>query len=229
MWLMVAVAGLFVVAHLRISSTGVRKTLVDALGERGYLGVFSLLAFATLGLLIWAYGEVPRHQYWWAMDPNLYLNPKLLMPVALVLAVGGFMVKNPTTVGMEATLADEAQRQRTIRGVNRITRHPFQWGVILWSTSHMAANGDAVSVIFFAAFALLSGLGTVLMDKKKALTIGADWQPFAQQTSNVPFAAVLAGRNRLVLRELIAPVIAGLAVYGVVYWGHQWVSGVRIL
>ena len=229
MWLMLCAAGLFVGAHLGISSTGLRKTLVSALGERGYLGVFSLLAFATLGLLIWAYGEVPRHEYLWALDPNLYLIPKILMPVAFVLAVGGFMVKNPTTVGMEGTLADAEQRQRAIRGVNRITRHPFQWGVILWATSHMAANGDAVSVVFFAAFALLSGLGTVLMDKKKALTIGPNWQPFAEQTSNVPFAALLARRNRLVPSELIGPVVAGLLVYGVVYWGHEWVSGVRIL
>ena len=68
MWLMLCVAVLFVGAHLGISSTGLRKTLVSALGERGYLGVFSLLAFATLGLLIWAYGEVPRHQYLWALD-----------------------------------------------------------------------------------------------------------------------------------------------------------------
>src|SRR5210317_724705 len=112
MWLMLGAAGLFVVGHLGVSSTSLRATLVDALGERGYLGVFSLLAFATLGLLIWTYGEVPRHQYLWALDPNLYLVPKVIMPVALVLAVGGFMVKNPTAVGMEATLADEAARQQ---------------------------------------------------------------------------------------------------------------------
>lgn len=229
MWLMLCAGVLFVGAHLGVSSTGLRKTLVATLGERGYLGVFSLLALATLGLLIWAYGEVPRYQYWWALDPNLYLVPKILMPLAFVLAVGGFMVKNPTTVGMEATLADEAQRQQAIRGVNRITRHPFQWGVILWAASHMAANGDAVSIIFFASFVVLSAFGTVLMDKKKAITIGVNWTPFAAQTSNVPFAAVLAGRNRLVARELVAPVIAGLVVYGVVYWGHEWVSGVRIL
>ena len=229
MWLMLCVGVLFVGAHLGVSSTGLRKTLVGALGERGYLGVFSLLALTSLSLLIWAYGEVPRYQYLWALDPNLYLVPKILMPVAFVLAVGGFMVKNPTTVGMEATLADEAQRQQTIRGVNRITRHPFQWGVMLWATSHMVANGDSVSVIFFGSFALLSGLGTVLMDKKKALAIGANWTPFVEQTSNVPFVAVLMGRGRLVMRELTAPVITGLLIYGVVYWGHEWVSGARIL
>jgi uncharacterized membrane protein len=228
MWLMLCVGVLFVGAHLGVSSSGLRTRLVTALGERGYLGIFSLLALATLALLIWTYGEVPRHQYWWALDPGLYLVPKFLMPLAFVLAVGGFMVKNPTMVGMEATLADDAQRQQATRGVNRITRHPFQWGVVLWAGSHMAANGDAVSVVFFASFLVLSALGTVLMDRKKARTIGPDWAPFAAQTSNLPFAAILAGRNQLVVSELVGPIVAGMLVYGVVYWGHEWVSGARI-
>jgi uncharacterized membrane protein len=229
MWLMLAAGLVFVGAHLGVSSTGLRKVLVRALGEQGYLGVFSVLALASLGLLIWVYGEVPRYQYLWVLDPNLYLIPKILMPVAFILAFGGFMVKNPTAVGMEANLADAEQLQLCNRGVNRITRHPFQWGVILWATSHMAANGDVISVVFFASFAVLSGVGTVLMDKKKAVTIGAGWEPFAQLTSNLPFAAVMAGRNRLVIRELVAPVLVGLLAYGLVYWGHEWVSGVRIL
>ena len=226
---MLCAALLFVVAHLGVSSTGVRAKWVAKLGEQGYLGVFSLLALLTLGLLIWTYTSVPRHVYWWPLDPALYLVPKLLMPIALILAVGGFMVRNPTTVGMEGTLADPEQADRAVRGVNRITRHPFQWGVILWALAHVIANPDAVSVIFFAAFLALSGLGTVLLDRKKAAAIGAAWQPFAQRTSNVPFLAVVAGRNRLVLRELVAPVVAGLVVYALLFWGHQWVSGVRII
>ncbi len=229
MWLMLCVATVFVGTHLGISSSTLRENLVERLGERGYLAVYSLIAVLTLGLTIWVYNTVPRYEYLWALDPRLYLVPKLLMPVALILALGGFMVRNPTIVGMEGALADATQIEATLRGVNRITRHPFQWGVVLWAISHMAANGDAVSVMFFGSFALLSLLGTVLMDRKKARRIGANWTLFAERTSNVPFVAVLTGRNRLVARELIAPIVVGLVVYGVLYWGHQWVSGVRIL
>ncbi|MBH79512.1 MAG: hypothetical protein CMQ49_03250 [Gammaproteobacteria bacterium] len=228
MWLMLCAGVLFVGAHLGISSTGLRPTLVRKLGEKGYLGVYSLIALVTLWIHIWVYTEVPRQTYLWALDPNFYLLTKVLMPVALILAVGGFMVKNPTAVHMEATLADAAGRDASVRGVNRITRHPFQWGVVIWALTHMLANGDAVSVVFFASFAVLSAAGTVLMDKKKARSIGADWSWFAQATSNVPFAAIVRGRNRLVAKELVAPVAAGLLVYAALYWGHQWVSGVPI-
>ena len=115
------------------------------------------------------------------------------------------------------------------RGMMRITRHPFQWGVVLWAIAHLAANGDRVSVLFFATFLILSGLGTFLIDRKKAARLGEDWSAYAAVTSNVPFAAIIQGRNRLVVGELWLPVLLGLVLYGVLLYGHQWVSGVRLL
>ena len=148
-------------------------------------------------------------------------------PVALIFALGGFLVRNPTMVGGERFL-DEAGADPA-QGVTRITRHPFQWGVLLWAIAHVLANGDSHSVVFFSTFGVLSGLGTVLMDRKKAAALGERWQRYAAVTSNVPFLAILKGRNRLVLRELVLPVLLGLGAYGALYWGHQWVSGVRLL
>ena len=138
------------------------------------------------------------------------------------------MVRNPTTVGMEGSLQGEGAAEDLARGVTRITRHPFQWSVVLWAGTHLAANGDQVSVVFFTTFLVLGLLGGALIDRKKAAALGADWQPYAQVTSNVPFAAILSGRNRLVLRELIAPVAVGLVGYLALFWGHDWVAGVRL-
>ena len=150
------------------------------------------------------------------------------MPVALVLAVGGFMVKNPTNVGAEGLL-EASSADELARGVTRITRHPFQWGVVLWAGSHLVANGDAVSVIFFSTFLLLSGIGTIAIDRKKADRLGERWVPYRDVTSNVPFAAIFAGRNRLELKELVLPVIVGVVVHVALFFGHEWLSGVRII
>jgi uncharacterized membrane protein len=229
MWQILFAGVLFVGAHLGISSTPLRARLVGAVGARGYLGIYSLLAVATIGYLIWLYGEVPRYDYLWLPDPALYLVPKILMPIAFIFMLGGFMVKNPTAVGMEGVLTDPEQREQSVSGLLRITRHPFQWSVVLWAGSHIVANGDVVSVVFFASFGVLSLLGTVLLDKKKAAAFGADWEPFAAATSNVPFAAIVTGRNRLVFKELLVPVVVGLVGYGAIYWGHEWVAGVRLL
>ena len=45
-------AALFIAAHLGVSSTGLRAALVHRIGERAYLGLYSLLAAATLIYLI---------------------------------------------------------------------------------------------------------------------------------------------------------------------------------
>jgi uncharacterized membrane protein len=218
---------LWVVSHLGISSTPARRGITAAIGEGPYLLLYSGVAFATLGYLIWTYTQVPRFEYWWLPNPDLYWIAKILMPIAFVLLVGGFMVKNPTMVGVNFSSPDEAPD--LAQGVTRITRHPFQWAVILWAGSHMAANGDVVSVIFFGSFLLLSGLGGWLIDRKKARTHANGWSAYAVVTSNIPFAAVLTGRNRLVVRELIAPVGVGLLLYALVYYFHEFITGAVIV
>jgi uncharacterized membrane protein len=146
------------------------------------------------------------------------------MPVALVFMLGGFLAKNPTALGQEAQVKTIGEGT----GLVRITRHPFQWAVVLWATAHILANADAASVVFFGSLGLLSLLGTFLIDVKKARAMGADWTQFARVTSNIPFVAILAGRNRLVWGELRLPIIIGLAGYALLLWGHVYVSGVAL-
>ena len=218
---------LWVGTHLGLSSTRLRKMLVDAIGEKAYLGVYSLLAAATLGYFIWVYLEVPRYEYLWLPDPDLYWFAKITMPIAFILLVGGFMVKNPTNVGM--SIDDPAIAAEMARGVTRITRHPLQWAIILWASGHVIANGDWVSVVFFSGFLVLSLAGSALMDHKKAATLGEGWITYAQVTSNIPFVAILTGRNRLVLKELVMPVIVGFVVYALAYYFHEAMTGALII
>ena len=215
----------FLLTHFVMSSTSMRPGLVGVLGENGFLGVYSLVAFATLGAMIWVYMSAPRIDYFWFPNPDLYWVPKVLVAIASVLLVGSFMVKNPTQVGLDGVLADESFEPQ---GMLRITRHPLQWAICLWAVSHLVANGDVVSVAFFATFAILSGFGTVLMDRKKAAKRGEHWQSYAAVTSNVPFLAILQGRNKLVVKEWVLPLVVGVVLYLAMYFGHEWLSGVPI-
>lgn len=220
---------LFLGTHLGISSTTLRGRLVAMLGERGYLLAYSVVAALTLAYLIWMYDALPRYEYLWLPSPELYLVPKLVMPVAAILLVGGFMVKNPTAVGMEGSLRGAADPESLTRGLTRITRHPFQWAVALWAAAHLVANGDLVSIVFFGTFLVLGLAGGPLIDRKKAEQLGADWAPFARVTSNVPFGAIAGGRNRLALGELWLPIVVGLVAYVLLYLAHPWLAGVRLL
>jgi uncharacterized membrane protein len=94
----------------------------------------------------------------------------------------------------------------------RITRHPLMWGIMLWAGAHILARADAKSSLFFGAFFVLAGLGTILMDRRKQAD--PDFQRFAAVTSSVPFVAVAQGRNRIAWREIgwLRPAI-GVVVY----------------
>jgi uncharacterized membrane protein len=137
-------------------------------------------------------------------DPVLYaLGPGIVhlgIPVialAFFLGVQGLLAPNPTSILQEGAASKEA----TIHGVVRITRHPFLWGVAIWSAFHLAANGDQASVVLFGSFLILSIFGTFSIDAKRRRKMGEAWTSFAEKTSNIPFAAILSGRTKLKLSE----------------------------
>jgi uncharacterized membrane protein len=135
---------------------------------------------------------------------------------AFLLAVAGLLTPGPTTAGFEGALA----KPDAAKGVLRITRHPFLWGVALWAAGHLFANGERHAVMLFGALGLMALFGTRSIDRKSASRNPEQWETFRAATSNVPFAAIVQGRNKLVARELWAPMIAALAVYVAVAYFH---------
>ena len=208
--------------HLGLSSTPLRGVIVRGLGPSGFLALYSLIATVAFVYLVYVYTAVPREVYFWLPNPALFWAPKVLMPLALIFILGGFLVRNPTLVGAELK---EDGAQELARGVTRITRHPLQWGMVLWAASHIVVNGDLVSIVFFSAFALLSLVGSALMDMKKARVFGSAWQAYAAVTSNIPFGAICAGRNQLKFSELWMPVLIGGVGYAVLWYFHESFTG----
>jgi uncharacterized membrane protein len=189
-------AAAFAAIHLLISGTRVRDALVARLGEKPYRGLFSLASAAVLGWLIWAWSDarVPN------VTPLLDLRwlAGLLVFVAFVLVVLGLATPGPTVVGGERLLG----REDPARGIHRITRHPFLWGVALWALVHLAFNPEPANLVFFGTFGLVAVVGTFSIDAKRERHFGDAWRRYAGVTSNIPFAAIAQGRNQLVVGEL---------------------------
>lgn len=209
----------FLATHF-VSSTPLRGALAGAMGEKAYQGVYSLAAFATLGWMIWAYGKAPVEVLW----PGLRLVPSIVMPFAFILVACGLLSRNPTLAGAGRLL----EREDAASGILRITRHPMMWGFALWAGAHILARGELKATVFFGSFLVLALLGALSIDRRRAASAGEDWKRFAAATSFVPFAAIAAGRNRLVASEigLRNPAI-GLALYAVVFWFHPVLFGAR--
>jgi uncharacterized membrane protein len=218
-------AGLvFVGSHALISSTPLRGTLRDSLGEGGYLGLYSVLAAASLAWFILAFIQAPWVPLW---RPPIWTHwaPVVLMPIAAILVVAGLSTRNPTAVGQER----RAGADDPAPGILRVTRHPVMWGIGLWALGHLATNGDLAAMIFFGALGVLALGGTRLIDRRKRLALGTNWSRLAEVTSNVPFWALLTGRTALPLRDIgIAPILAGLLLYAVLFLAHPLFTGMSI-
>jgi uncharacterized membrane protein len=172
--------------------------------------------------MIYAFSKAPYEGVW--VGDEFKVWALMLMPFALISVIAGGMTRNPSAVRQESALATMGEP----RGILRVTRHPIQWGIALWALLHLIARGDAASLVFFGGFALLSILGTLLIDARKNRTLGASWQRFASVTSNFPVAAIFQGRNQFRFDEIgWKKALIGLAVYFVFLFLHPFLFGVR--
>ena len=214
----------FVGGHFAISSTALRPALVKRLGEKRYQGLFSVLMLFALVWMVFSYAHAPMSILWPQTAAARYL-PLVVMPFALILTVGGLRPDNPTMVGGSCRNLD---RERP--GIFAVTRHPFLWGVTLWASSHLAPNGDMKSLIMMGGMLVLSLGGTFAIDAKTRRDQPEDWRCLMDATSNLPFAAIFAGRARFDLRSIgwMAPV-GGFVAYALLLWLHTWLFGVSPL
>lgn len=216
---LVIATAVFLATHF-VPSTPLRAALVKSAGERAYLGLYTLAAFATLGWMVHAYLRTPVEPLW----PGLRLVPAVIMPFAFMLLVGGLLQKNPTAVGQAKFLAHEDPA----RGMLRVTRHPVMWAIILWSGAHVLARGDLKSLVFFGGFLLLAALGTRLIDARKAREHSEDWKRFSALTSNIPFVAIAQRRNSFRVGEIgLVKVVFALILFGGTLLAHAWLFGAR--
>jgi len=217
----------FVLLHVGVSATGLRSVLVARIGEGPFRGLFSLASAAALIWLVWSFGAVREHSadplvtHLWDVPAWGRYAAQGLMLLSFLLIVPGLITPSPTLVGAEGQLT----KDEPAKGILRITRHPFLWGVALWAVAHLFANGERYSVMLFGALGLMVLFGTRSIDRKGAARNPEAWAKFVAVTSNVPFAAILQGRNKLVLGEMGWRLLVALAAYGAVAYFHGFLIG----
>jgi len=191
----------FTVTHMGLSSIRVRGRLVAALGERGFLGLYSLVAFATFvplvgfyfshkheGPFLWYLGSLPVVR--WLMYAG--------MAIVLSLIVAALMRPSPAAI---------APGKAEVAGAYHITRHPMFMAVGLYGILHLlVARVNATELAFFAGFPLFACLGCWHQDRRKLATAGETFARFHAATMFLPFTGpgVLQG-----LREMRLPLALG--------------------
>ncbi len=217
--LAIAVA-LFVLTHF-ILSHPLRAPIVARLGEKGFLGLYSLVAFATLIWAVLAYRAAPVQQLWvpplWALHLGW-----LLMLIACILFAGSFLAPNPAMVEAGKLLS----KGTAPRGVMGITRHPMMWAFGLWAIVHIASTGRLETLILAGGMGILALVGARFQDDKKAVQLGSAWAAYAANTSYWPLGAQFSGRLGWARAwPGVLPVVVGLALFVILVMAHPLVIG----
>lgn len=218
-----AAAIAFVGSHFLLSHP-LRGLLVRAIGEKGFLGVYSLVAFATFGWLIVAYVHAPLTAPLWPAGDVLWAVATVVMLIASILLMGS-LIRNPAL----PTGGQPGPFPETARGVFAVTRHPMMWSFALWGLCHAAVFPVAKSLILAAAVVFLALVGAALQDRKKERLQPDLWPVWEAKTSYLPFATIAAGRAQLGGFGSHA-LLGGLFVWLVATWAHGpltgWAAGI---
>jgi uncharacterized membrane protein len=201
--------GLFAVTHFGLASLPIRGALERRAGRWGFLWLFSCVAAVTYGAAV-AYASLHRMEGPPALALGRFEVARALLVTAIVAG----------TALMTASLADYARSPFSLRGEHvrepcgfqRVTRHGFLLGVGLFGGAHALLATKLVGAVALGGLAAIALVGARLQDRKLLALRGESYATYLAHTSTLPFAAALAGRTRIVWRELP---IAGLA-FGVV-------------
>jgi uncharacterized membrane protein len=202
----------FVGTHFALSHP-LRALLVARIGEKGFLPLYSLVAFAALGWMILAFRAAPSADLPGSGELGWIVATVLTLP-ALVLFLGSLR-GNPAFPDPRA--AKPIARAPT--GVFAVTRHPMMWGFALWALSHIVLWWSTRTMIVAGAVLVLALVGAHLQDRKKAALLGAGWTGWAAQTRYWPRWGRLLGAGAALW-------LVAFAVWLAVTWAHLPSAGI---
>ena len=200
----------FVGSHLLLSHP-LRRPLARRIGGGAFQGLYSLIAFAGLGAMIYFYRTIGREPAIWRLGEWAWVAAALLMWLAAVLLVGSFRC-NPAMVGSRGPKGGPS-------GVFLITRHPMMWSFAIWAAVHLALIGTAKASALDGAILVLALAGAAGQDRKKARQMGDSWHEWTAQTAFVPFTRGMGNPGAFAL-------VGGTILFLLATWLHPMATGI---
>lgn len=181
----------FVGTHFALSHP-LRAPLVRSVGQQGFMLVYALVAFATLGWMAHVYQTMPEQAPLWPVGDPLWAVATIFMLLASILFVGS-LIGNPALPDPKAA----TKPVPAARGVFAITRHPMMWSFAIWALVHIAIYPTPGNIVLCLGILTLALVGSALQDRKKRDLQPEFWPKWQSATSYWPFGAIASGRARL--------------------------------
>ena len=219
----VAALTVFLVSHVLPATRSLRAGIVNSLGDRGYLTIYSAISLIVLVWLISATERAPFVSLWGFAPWRLWV-PNLAMPLVCLLITLGLSKPNPLSFGIRRAAKFDPGRP----GIVGIARHPILWAIALWAGAHVVPNGDLAHVLLFGSFSLFAVLGMLVVDHRARRRLGEEeWSRLASRTSLIPFARIVTQPRWPARVRLDAwPLIGAAALYGALIFSHRAVFGI---
>lgn len=206
----------FVGTHLLMSHP-LRGGLVRGLGEKGFLGLYSLVSFATLGGMVWALRNVGPEPFLWTAPDWAWTAASATMLIASILLTGS-LIGNPALPGMPGGAGEP-------RGVLAVTRHPMMWGFALWALAHAVVWPQPSVLVLCAGIALLALVGSAGQDAKKTRLQPDFWPHWRAKTGFVPFTGPAPLRA---MWPGWGVLLGGVALWAAATWLHPLLGALSV-
>lgn len=212
LWNLVAANAAFVGTHFAMSHP-LRAPMVKALGAGGFQAAYSVVSFATLGWVVFAFKAAPGGDLGVSSEIGWIIATALTWPAMVLLA--GSLIGNPAL----PTPMAEQQARAEPKGVFRVTRHPMMWGIGLWALSHIALLWSTRTLVTALAMGVLALVGAKLQDAKKEALMGGAWAAWESKTSYWPRLGQLFSVGAV-------PLLGGTVLWLAGSWLHLWSAGI---
>ena len=179
---------LFIGVHLIPAFPKLRENIITKLKPSGYNAVFSILSLISIVLIVFGLKQAPFEALYDPPSWGRHLN-MVMMLLALYLFASNSVGTSPSSAKV-------------------YTAFPLSWGVIVWSTGHLFANGDFAHVTLFSGF-LIYGVISIISGKARGL------KPVSTQRPPLHMEAIF--------------VVIILIVYSALFWAHGYFTGMPLI
>ena len=208
-------------ALIHSGGAALRSRAEVRIGARAWRLIFAALSIPSAVVVI---GYFLAHRYDGIRLWNLQGVPGMVPAVWVTTAISFLFLYPATYTLLEIPAVLKPQVRLYATGIIRISRHPQAVGQILWCLSHALWIGSSFMLVTCAGlighhlFAIWHG------DRRQRARFGDAFETLRSETSVVPFAAVLDGRQQLVWQELFRPAQLGIVIaVGVFWWAHRFI------
>ncbi len=218
----VMTALLLVFAVIHSGGAAFRNQAERLIGARAWRLVFASASIPMAALLI---SYFLAHRYDGVRIWNFQGAPGIVQFVWIISAVSFFFLYPATYNLLEIPAIAKPKIRLYAKGIIRVTRHPQAIGQILWCLAHCLWIGSSFVLVTSAGLIAHHLFAVWHGDRRLKIKFGEAFEKLKEETSVIPFVAVIDGRQTLQFQEFLRPSQLGIIIaVSIFWWSHSFIS-----